>query len=217
MPPRRQGQSQPCAPRAGTEQTLQSPKGDQPQGETQQLGFYTPQASPTPNHGFLALCPCVVVSCKPQEAAGPGRGRGSPGPFPDHLQANLRYGKTSERDKHSEEWGKSNKVTLLRWQPLPNLQTIRKLFIYKIIKISCPLLPYHLASAGLLVPCTPCSGEILEPQRRWLEGAAGPQQGAGHTRAPSPRHGLSQAATQGTFVTRRVTSIVVLVACPLVW
>lgn len=144
------------------------PKWGPTQGKSQQLGFYTPQVSPTPSHGFLVLCPCVVVSCKPQEAAGPGRGKGGPGPFPDHLQANLRYGKTSERDKHSEEWGKSNKVTLLRWQPLPNLQTIRKLFIYKIIKISCPLLPYHLASAGLLVPCTPCSGEILEPQRRWL-------------------------------------------------
>lgn len=118
--------------------------------------------------------------------AGEAAGQGQPQPLPDHLQAKLRYGKTSEQDKHSEEWSKSNKVTLLHWQPLPNLQAIWKLFIYKIIKISCPILPHYLASTGLLMPCTPCSGETAELWWRWLWGATSPWHSMAHTVTLSP-------------------------------
>lgn len=158
--------------RMGTDRTISGKKHTT-------WGFHIPRDSADPKSmSYLYLLLLLLWD------RGAVRGRGGPSPFPDYLQSNLRHGKTSERDKHPEEWGKSNKVTLLRRRLLPNLQIICKLFIYKIIKISCPILPYHVSVAGLLVPCRPCSGLIWELWRRWLQGLQlGPTQDMGHTMA----------------------------------
>lgn len=174
-------------PAASKEPHVELEDGDRPHhpGEKHNTrGFHIPRDSADPKSMPYPYLLLLLLWDR-----GAVRGRGGPGPFPfpEHLQSNLRHGKTSERDKHPEEWGKSNKVTLLRRQLLPNLQTICKLFINKIIKISCPILPSHLFIAGLLVPRTPCSGIIWEPWWRWLQG---PQLGSArdvrHTTARWP-------------------------------
>lgn len=149
-----------------------------PRGKHSTGGFHIPKDSADPKSMSY---PYLLLLLWDRGAV---QGRGGPSPFPDHLQSNLRHGKTSEWDKHPEEWGKSNKVTLLRRRLLPNLQIICKLFIYKIIKISCPILPSRVSVAGLLMSCTPCSGLIWGLWRMWLQGLQlGPTQGMGHTMA----------------------------------
>lgn len=158
-----------------------------PRRKTQHLGLSSPHGLDRPQTDVLSLFFIAAVR--------PRGGRGGPGPFPDHLQSNLRYRKTSEWDKRSEEWGKRNKVTLLCWQLLPNLQTIWKLFIYKIIKISCPIPPPYLAVAGLLVSHGMVWG-------LWWRRLRGPQQNAAHSGQNTlgtwshlvPGHGLGWCA-----------------------
>lgn len=54
-------------------------------------GFHTLTGSTDPKPMFYRYL--LLLRWDP---AGPCRGRGGPSPFPDHLQSNLRYGKTSE-------------------------------------------------------------------------------------------------------------------------
>lgn len=155
-------------PAASKEPHVELEDGDWPHHPREKhntWGFHIPRDSADPKSMSYPYLLLLLLWDR-----GAVQGRGGPSPFPDHLQSNLRHGKTSEWDKHPEEWGKSNKVTLLRQQLLPNLQIICKLFIYKIIKISCPILPSHVSVAGLLVPRTPCSGIIWELWRTWLQG-----------------------------------------------
>lgn len=89
----------PCLParsltRGGEANRAEPGDGDRPHrpGEKHNApGFHTLPDSTDPKPMFYRYLLLLR-----QDPAGPCRGRAGPGPFPDHLQSNLRYRKTSE-------------------------------------------------------------------------------------------------------------------------